>query len=64
MLKRIGFFLLTNLAILIVLSIVLNIVSAVFGINFGNIAGANQNMGSLLVFAAVVGFTGDRKSVV
>ncbi|MFG6371031.1 protease HtpX [Turicimonas muris] len=58
MLKRIGFFLLTNLAILIVLSIVLNIVSAVFGINFGNIAGANQNMGSLLVFAAVVGFTG------
>lgn len=58
MLKRIGFFLLTNLAVLVVLGVVLNIVSAVFGINFANVAGAGQNLGTLLVFAAIVGFSG------
>lgn len=58
MLKRIGLFILTNLAILVVLGIVLNIITAVFGVNFGQIAGANQNFGTLLIFAAVVGFTG------
>lgn len=58
MLKRIGFFLLTNLAVLVVLGVVLNIVSAVFGINFANVAGKGQNLGTLLVFAAIVGFSG------
>lgn len=58
MLKRIGLFLLTNLAILVVLGVVLNIVSAVFGINFGQIAGAGQSYGTLFVYALVVGFTG------
>jgi heat shock protein HtpX len=58
MLKRIGLFLLTNLAILVVLGVVLNIVSAVFGINFGQIAGAGQSYGILFVYALVVGFTG------
>jgi heat shock protein HtpX len=51
-------FLLTNLAILVVLGVVLNIVSAVFGINFGQIAGAGQSYGILFVYALVVGFTG------
>ncbi len=58
MLKRIGFFILTNLAILVVLSVVLSIVSAVFGVNFGQIAGANQDYLTLLIYAAVIGFTG------
>lgn len=58
MFKRIGLFLLTNLAILVVLGVVLNIVSAVFGVNFGNIAGRNQDFGTLFIWAAVVGFTG------
>jgi heat shock protein HtpX len=46
------------LAILVVLGVVLNIVSAVFGINFGQIAGAGQSYGILFVYALVVGFTG------
>lgn len=58
MFKRIGLFILTNLAILVVLGVVLNIVSAVFGINFANVAGRGQNYGTLLVFAAIVGFSG------
>ena len=42
MLKRIGLFVLTNLAILVMLSIIMTIVSWVFGVNFGQIAGSNQ----------------------
>lgn len=49
--KRILLFLLTNLAVILVLSVVLNIVFAVFGINRGSIGG-------LLVFAAIFGFGG------
>ncbi|MCD8339951.1 MAG: protease HtpX [Burkholderiales bacterium] len=58
MLRRIGFFLITNLAILVIFSIVLTIVQAVFGVNFGHIAGANQDYLTLLIYAAVIGFTG------
>lgn len=58
MFKRVGLFILTNLAILVVLGIALNIISAVFGINFAHIAGASQSYGTLLIFAAVVGFSG------
>ena len=58
MFKRIGLFLLTNVAVLVVLGVVLNIVSAVFGINFSNVAGKGQSYGTLLVFAAIVGFSG------
>ncbi len=58
MLKRIGLFILTNLAVLVVLNIVLAIISMVFGVDFGGIAGANQDLGALFVFAAVVGFSG------
>lgn len=49
--KRIALFLITNLAVILVLSIVLNIVFAVLGINPGSIGG-------LLVFAAIFGFGG------
>lgn len=58
MLKRIGLFVLTNLAILVMLSIIMAIVSWVFGVNFGQIAGSNQNYGTLLIYAAIIGFTG------
>jgi heat shock protein HtpX len=51
--KRIVLFLLTNLAVMLVLSLVLN----VLGIGRG-VSGAGLNVGQLLVFSAVVGFTG------
>ena len=58
MFKRIGLFILTNLAILVMLSIILNLVSWFFGVDFSQIAGANQSYLSLLIFAAVTGFSG------
>ena len=56
--KRIALFVLTNLAIIVVLMLFLNIISAVFGINFAGISGRQLNVGALAVFALVVGFTG------
>ena len=58
MFKRIGLFILTNLAILVMLSIILNLVSWFFGVDFSQIAGANQSYISLFIFAAVIGFSG------
>lgn len=58
MFKRIGLFILTNLAILVMLSIILNLVSWFFGVDFSQIAGAGQNYVSLLIFAAIIGFSG------
>ena len=58
MFKRIGLFILTNLAILVMLCIILNLVSWCFGVDFSQIAGANQSYISLLIFAAVIGFSG------
>jgi heat shock protein HtpX len=55
--KRIALFVLTNLAIMAVLVISLNVISAVFGINF-NLGGRTLNVGSLAVFSLVVGFAG------
>lgn len=49
MLKRIGLFILTNLAILVMLSIVLNLVSWFLGVDFSQIAGAGQDFVSLLI---------------
>lgn len=49
--KRIVLFLITNLAVMLVLSIVLSIVFKVLGID-------NRSMGGLLIFAAVFGFGG------
>ena len=51
--KRIVLFLATNIAVMVVLSIVLN----VLGIGRG-VSAAGINVGELLVFSAVVGFTG------
>ena len=51
--KRIVLFILTNLAVMLVLSIVLNVLGIGRGVGPGGI-----NVGSLLVFSAVVGFTG------
>src|SRR5690554_4821470 len=49
--KRIALFLGTNLAILVVFSVVINIVMAAFGVEYGSIQG-------LLIFAALFGFGG------
>ncbi len=51
MLKRITLFLLTNLAVLVLLGIIMNVVLPMFGIRLGN-------NGGLLVMAAVFGFGG------
>ncbi|HTN50733.1 MAG TPA: protease HtpX [Burkholderiaceae bacterium] len=55
--KRIALFVLTNLAIMVVLMLFLTVLSAVFGINF-NIGGQTLNLGALAIFSLVVGFTG------
>jgi heat shock protein HtpX len=49
--KRIGLFLATNLAVLVLLGIVMSILQGVFGVQLGD-------TGGLLVFAAVIGFGG------
>ena len=49
--KRVFLFLVTNLAVVLVLGIVLNIVFAAFGID-------NRSITGLLVFSAVFGFGG------
>ena len=51
--KRIVLFLVTNLAVMLVLSVVLN----VLGVN-RFMAAEGLNVGMLVVFSAVVGFTG------
>jgi heat shock protein HtpX len=51
--KRIFLFVVTNLAVLALLSVVLFIVQRVFGVNF-----ARGGLGGLLVFAAIFGFGG------
>ena len=51
--KRIALFLITNIAVLLVLSLVLT----VFGVGRG-VSAAGINVGELLVFSAIVGFTG------
>ena len=58
MFKRIGLLILANLAIFIMLSVILTIVQMVFGVNFGTMAGKSLNLGTLFIFAMVVGFTG------
>jgi len=55
--KRIALFVLTNLAIMIVLMLFLTVIQAVFGINF-NLGGQTLNVASLAIFSLVVGFTG------
>jgi heat shock protein HtpX len=55
--KRIALFVLTNLAIMLVLVLTLTILSSVFGISF-NLGGRTLNVGSLAIFSLVVGFTG------
>ena len=55
--KRIALFVLTNLAIMLVLVLTLTVLSSVFGITF-NLGGQTLNVGSLAVFSLVVGFTG------
>jgi heat shock protein HtpX len=55
--KRIALFVLTNLAIMIVLMLTLTVLSAFFGIRF-DLGGQTLNLGSLAIFSLVVGFTG------
>jgi heat shock protein HtpX len=51
MFKRVGLFLATNLAVLVLLGIVMSVLQGVFGVQLGN-------QGGLLVIAAVIGFGG------
>jgi len=51
--KRIFLFIVTNLAVLVLLSVVIFIIEQVFGVRF-----AGGGLGELLVFAAVMGFGG------
>jgi heat shock protein HtpX len=51
--KRIVLFLATNLAVMLVMSLVLSLL----GVN-RYLAGSGLNLGSLMVFSLVVGFTG------
>ena len=51
LLRRVGLFLATNLAVLILLGLVLSVLQHVFGVQLGN-------NGVLLVFAALIGFGG------
>ncbi|NDK07748.1 protease HtpX [Candidatus Gracilibacteria bacterium] len=55
MIKRIFLFLLTNLAIMILIGIVIAVLESVFGFN---ISGYGQNYTSIFIYALVVGFTG------
>jgi heat shock protein HtpX len=55
--KRIALFVATNLAIMVVLMLFLNIVSSVFGIDF-RFGGQTLNLGALAIFALIVGFSG------
>jgi len=57
--KRIFLFLLTNIAILIVLSISISIIEVVFGVNLSQLdQTGGLNMQGLLIFAALLGFGG------
>jgi len=56
--KRIALFVLTNLAIILVLMLFLNIISAVCVINFAGVGGRQLDVGALVIFALVVGFAG------
>jgi heat shock protein HtpX len=55
--KRIALFVMTNLAIMVVLLVTLSILSSVFGIDF-NIGGRTLDIGSLAIFSLVIGFAG------
>lgn len=55
--KRIALFVLTNLAIMLVLVLTLTVLSSVFGIRF-NLGGQTLDVASLAIFSLVVGFTG------
>lgn len=58
MLKRIWFFLLTNILVIVVISIVLTIISSVFGINlWWYYDGSTSSILSVAIYAAVVWFT-------
>lgn len=56
--KRIALFILTNIAIVFMLGIVLNVISLFTGLDFGQMAGADLDLTALFVFALVIGFSG------
>ena len=55
--KRIALFVLTNLAIMVVLGITLTVVSSVFGISF-RMGGQTLQIVPLMIFSLIVGFVG------
>lgn len=55
--KRIALFVMTNLAIMVVLGITLSLIQGLFGINLQQ-GGRGLNLGSLMVLSLVIGFGG------
>ena len=53
--KRIALFILTNIAIVFMLGIVLNVISLFTGLDFGQMAGSDLDLTALFVFALVIG---------
>ncbi len=56
--KRVALLILTNVAIIFMLGIVLNVVSLLTGVNFGQMVGSDLDVTALFVFSLVIGFTG------
>lgn len=56
--RRIVLFVLTNILVLTTILIVFTILSTVFGIDFNYISDGAINFATLLIFSAVIGFTG------
>ena len=63
MLKRIGLFILTNLAIVVMLNLVLTVVGVMFGINWGDMAAQSIDLVTLGIFSLIVGFSGSLLSL-
>lgn len=56
--KRVALLILTNVAIIFMFGIVLNVVSLLTGMNFGQMVGTDLDVTALFVFSLVIGFTG------
>ncbi len=63
MFKRIGLFILMNIAIIVMLNVILAVVGLFFGVDFSQIAGASQDYSALMIFSVIIGFSGSLMSL-
>ena len=56
--KRVALLILTNIAIVFMLGVVLNVISLLTGLNFGQMVGSDVDLMALFVFSLVIGFSG------